>query len=267
MKKKMREAIVTNKNWFNNKQTDLLSFMRRKNLDIYYGNKQAAEEIYNEIFIQKIYGFETLKEKPIIIDAGSNIGIAMLFFKKQYPEAKVLCFEPDPNAYAILEKNINANHLKEVVAVNSALSKNNGVTPFFGEISGLDADSRGNSIIDVWGQQRKTSSKILVNTERLSTYIKSEVDFLKIDIEGAELQVLQELGEKIRFVRELVIEVHETKHVSFNNNLEDIKLILKNHKFMVATEEIFINESLPKEIQPWIRKVEPIFTMLRAKRV
>ncbi len=260
-----RNSMIKEEN-LNSVNSEPLQLMRAQGIDIYYGNALSAKEIYDEVFIQKIYNFDTNKEKPIIIDAGSNIGIATLFFKNKYPLSKVICFEPDPNAFLILQKNISVNNLKNVVAINTALSRNNGVTPFYGEVSGVAADSRGNSIMNAWGTQRETSAKILVNSQRLSDYIQEEIDFLKIDIEGAEQQVLEELGNKLRFIKEMVIEVHEIEAAYFDNSLEKIKSILNHYNFRITTQINHINDSLPGQIQHWVKKVHPIFTMLKAIR-
>lgn len=257
---------MINKQNLNNVDSKSLQLMRVQNIDIYYGNALAAKEIYDEVFVQKIYDFDTNKKKPIIIDAGSNIGIAMLFFKNKYPVSKIICFEPDPNAFLILKNNISVNGLKDVIAINAALSNNNGVIPFYGEVSGIKADNRGNSIKNVWGCQRNTSAKVLVNSQRLSDYIQEEIDFLKIDIEGAEQQVLEELGDKLHFIKEMVIEVHEIETLGFDNSLEKIKSILNNYNFKITTEINHINDLLPRQIQHWIKKVHPVFTMLKAIR-
>ena len=41
------------------------------------------------------------------IDCGANIGISILFFKKQYPDCTIMAFEPNPHAFPLLEKNVN----------------------------------------------------------------------------------------------------------------------------------------------------------------
>ena len=43
---------------------------------------------------------------PLIIDCGANIGISVLEWKSRWPMARVICFEPDPDAFRLLEMNI-----------------------------------------------------------------------------------------------------------------------------------------------------------------
>jgi FkbM family methyltransferase len=48
-------------------------------------------------------------EKPIIIDAGANIGLATLWFKAQYPKATIISIEPDAENFAVLKENVVAS--------------------------------------------------------------------------------------------------------------------------------------------------------------
>src|ERR1035437_596152 len=65
-----------------------------------------------EIFVNNQYYFKSDTDEPIIIDCGANIGMATLYFNFIYPKANIFSFEPDPNTYALLEKNVINNHLK-----------------------------------------------------------------------------------------------------------------------------------------------------------
>lgn len=58
---------------------------------------------------------------------------------------------------------------------------------------------------------------IPVRTERLSSYLDSEVDFLKLDIEGAEDAVLAEAGHRLRHVRNMFVEFHQTRGDTTNS--------------------------------------------------
>src|SRR6516164_4426665 len=49
---------------------------------------------YKDEFIQQIYHFESSSTNPLIIDGGSNIGMSILYFKRLYPNARIVGFEP-----------------------------------------------------------------------------------------------------------------------------------------------------------------------------
>tara|TARA_Y100000814_G_scaffold284277_1_gene251070 strand:- start:3226 stop:3573 length:348 start_codon:yes stop_codon:yes gene_type:complete len=68
---------------------------------IFYSSKESAIDILNEVFFENTYQFNISDNDSIIIDAGSNIGISSLFFRRNYSN-KIIAFEPDPNAFNLL---------------------------------------------------------------------------------------------------------------------------------------------------------------------
>lgn len=164
--------------------------------------------LINEIFIHKIYAFKSKKIEPFIIDAGSNIGMSILFFKKMYPGATVIGFEPSRRSFYFLEKNVKNNNLNKVQIINKALSvKQDQELKLYhpGTVHGTLRESE------------KTEDYEIAQTALLSNYINQPVDFLKMDIEGAEYKVLQELfdTDRLKFVDQMVIEYHAPQnHIS-----------------------------------------------------
>jgi hypothetical protein len=59
---------------------------------IYFNSKSSVIQTLEEVFINMAYYFYTDNVSPFIIDAGSEVGIATIFFKIFYPKAKILCF-------------------------------------------------------------------------------------------------------------------------------------------------------------------------------
>ena len=80
-------------------------------------------EMYEEIFLRKQYQFEPESQEPVILDAGSNIGLAILFFKWVFPRATVVGFEPDPEAFELLTRNVSENRLEGVRPQPGALRR------------------------------------------------------------------------------------------------------------------------------------------------
>ena len=152
---------------------------------------------YKDEFIQRIYHFEANRLDPLIIDGGSNMGISILYFKHVYPWAHVIGFEPDPTIFRILEENVTRNNLTNVTLINAGLSAQAGTVPFTSDGS-------------AGGKIGEGHSSIKVRMERLSDYLSEPVDFLKLNIEGEELSVLQEAATsgKLCNVRQLVLEYH-----------------------------------------------------------
>jgi FkbM family methyltransferase len=159
--------------------------------------------LYREIFARQCYFFRADTRTPVIFDCGANVGMATLYFKWLYPHSRVCSFEPDPANFGVLQTNIKDNGLENVDAHNVALWDTEGTIDFFSDpehkMLSMSADP-----------QRISGPAAKVPSRRLSAYITEPIDFLKMDIEGAEYRVLRDLVEsgKIALVRKMVIEYH-----------------------------------------------------------
>jgi FkbM family methyltransferase len=161
-------------------------------------DKSSFISAYKEIFEREIYKFQTANPKPRIIDCGANIGLSVLYFKKLYPGAAITTFEPDPKALAALRANVAAINASDVTIIPHAVAGSDGILQFFSE--GAD----GGRV----STEHDTTSIISITTERLSPHLSKEVDFLKIDIEGSELEVLEEAQGSLGKVRAIFVEYH-----------------------------------------------------------
>lgn len=182
--------------------------------------------LFEEIYIGQPYQFDSAKPNPVILDCGANIGVATLFFKKLYPGARILSFEPDPNSYAVLQKNIAENHLTDCAAFNVALSNREGSLDFY-----YDPSDPGNLCMSL-DQARMDKASIKVPAKKLSDYITGEVDYAKIDVEGAEHDVLSDLiaANKLTQIKQLFIEYHH--HIrGGENRLGEFLSLLERHGF------------------------------------
>jgi FkbM family methyltransferase len=148
-------------------------------------------------FIHQIYRFEATTKAPVIIDGGSNIGVSILYFKRLYPAARIIGFEPDPEIFQILQENVSVNSLEGVELINAGLGSEARSARFVAD------HSAGGRVADDVGA-------IEVQIVPLSTSITGKVDFLKLNIEGEELPVLQELEDNgtLCLVQQLVLEYH-----------------------------------------------------------
>ena len=164
--------------------------------------------MYNEIFIKKIYEFKSSTDSPKILDVGSNIGLSILFFKEQYPNCSIIGFEADPHIYEYLK--FNTQGINDLELVRKAVFDKET------ELNFCSDNSDGGSLF----QESQTSIK--VKTCLLSCYLKEPIDFLKVDIEGAETIVLRECREKLFNVKNLFVEYH-----SFNDNRQSLHELLQ----------------------------------------
>jgi FkbM family methyltransferase len=170
---------------------------------VYYEKFLYVLDLYKEVFRDRLYDFEAATESPVIFDLGANIGMATLRFKKLYPEAKVVCFEPQARAFELLSRNIKENNLQGITVNNLAVSDHDGEIVFFSEPGTGSCPGAGVICMDGFAKSR-------VRCVKLSDYISERVDLLKIDIEGSELSVLSELAGtgKLRMIDRVFLEYH-----------------------------------------------------------
>lgn len=165
---------------------------------------------YKDIFVDENYRFNTKVDTPVIIDCGANIGLSILYFKTLYPNSKVIAFEASPDISKNLRMNIENNGIKNVEIYNKAVwIHDNGI-----ELTLEGAD--GSSIFG-------SGSKAKVESMRLKTLLEKEnsIDFLKMDIEGAEVQVIKDCENSLDKVANIFIEYH-----SFDGHKQELSELL-----------------------------------------
>lgn len=173
---------------------------------------------YKEIFVDEDYKFQTTSQNPVVYDCGANVGMSCLYFSTKYPTAKIKAFEADPNIEKILSENLNQNHVGNVEVIGKAVwIDNNSI-----ELSLEGAD--GATIYS-------KTNLIMVPSVRLKDIIEKEsiIDMLKIDIEGAEYEVLKDCSGSLNNVENIFIEYHS--YINSNQNLSEIIMILEKNGF------------------------------------
>lgn len=155
-----------------------------------------------EIFNSEIYKFNptTNSSNKIIIDCGANIGLATIYFKRNFPEAEVICYEADPKIFKVLQKNIISFGFNNVNAIHAAVSIQDGNMNFLmeGGHSGMITDE-------------PVSEKIVaVKSIRLKNVLEQfdEIIFLKIDIEGHETTLIPDISDELKKVKFMFLEYH-----------------------------------------------------------
>ena len=153
---------------------------------------------YKDVFVRGIYRYRTDNPTPTIIDGGGNMGISVLGFKRDHPNANVTVFEPDLAIGQLLRENLTRNNASDGVTIVPA-----GLAAEPGRVSFHTDASAG-------GQITAEGANASIDVVRLSDHVTSDVDFLKLNIEGQELPVLREMESagKLVHVRRLVVEYH-----------------------------------------------------------
>jgi len=176
--------------------------------------------LYKEVFLRKDYAIKLSTKTPLILDLGSNIGSSIAFFKRQYPNAKIIGFEPHPILFKVLQENIKRNKFEDVELHNCAVGDKEGHLPFYvsenpGSMkSSMRADRGGNKEINVPVQKA---------SELVSKF--DHIDLIKIDVEGAEKEIFQDLVENEMISKPLnyIVEYH----LNLGKDRSDLSKFLK----------------------------------------
>lgn len=186
-----------------------------------------------EIFVDEVYKFEPSKDKMLILDCGANVGLSVVYLKNQFPNAEIIAFEPDRKVFSQLKSNIENFGFQDVKLVNAATWINEGKLNFAAE------GSVGGRISDI---QEVISNE--VDAVRLRDYIaNNKVFFLKIDIEGAEYDVLKDCKDVLGNVENLFIEFHNRNNE--DNTLDEILTWAREAGFTTYIKEAWNNMPFP----------------------
>lgn len=169
---------------------------------LYFEDLFSVYVVFKEVYLYEDYFADLDTDEPRILDCGAHIGMAALYFLNLYPKAQVICFEPDPNNFSLLERN-TAHHGASVTRHELAISADGASYT----LAQREGQSMATSLYER-SSAITTDAGIEVKSTKLSEYLDEPVDFLKLDIEGAEDGVLDECRDKLGNVNFLFIEFH-----------------------------------------------------------
>lgn len=229
----------------------------------YHRNEDEFELLVQEIFEGGEYWFACDKSDPTILDCGSHIGLSIAWFKRRFPQARIIAFEPDPQNFQLLQANVAINGFEGVELLNLAVSSRKGTARLFGDFGVAAPVASAHSLRQEWGTQR-SEQWILVNTVPLADYITGPIDYLKLDIEGLETEVLNSIEQHLHLVRAIGLEFHGTG-AQAGADEEDVVGLLRKNGFQVSvtpkSRSIF-----PSDINAWVKRVQPYLSMIMAIR-
>jgi FkbM family methyltransferase len=179
-----------------------------------------------EIFGRQVYRFPSSRESPRILDCGANIGLATLYWKQLYPEARITAFEPDPIIFRALARNCAEWQTTRVELVDQAMWSEDGEMQFWPE-----GGHSGRLLPD--GSLGGRAS-ISVRTGRLRDYLRGPIDLLKLDIEGAETEVLLDCADGLGGVEHLFVEYHS--FIDREQRLDTLLAVLRSAGYRIHVQ-------------------------------
>jgi len=216
--------------------------------------------LYKDLFIRRVYHFEAERSDPRILDCGSNIGLSVLYFKSIYPAARIAAYEPDPSIVPYLRENLAMNAIGGVEVHEAAVGGSEGVLTFYSD--GKYGSALASVAVDA---ERESWTRYDVPCLRLRDLLDEPVDLLKMNIEGAEHDAIAGAADRLREVRELLIEYHHLPGLP--RTLHDILGILHGNGFEYLLYD-FDRETNPAAQPPFRLSPETrMFLLIYARRI
>lgn len=155
--------------------------------------------ILYEIFWQRAYDLPQLRGGAFrtVVDVGANVGLAALFFLERFPVARLICVEPEPANFQLLQRNLRGT---PAVALQAALAATDGTVKMDSGPAAYNAK--------VSAETGTTEVAAIAMPKLLLSQKLAWVDLLKIDIEDYEQQVFAGPTDWLGQVGVLLIEIH-----------------------------------------------------------
>jgi FkbM family methyltransferase len=179
--------------------TSSLACMRWSGRDVFYRSGTADPFVLYQVLLRsgkkaEYYVPPALKPK-VILDIGSNIGASIIYFHRQFPDAKIFGFEPHPDTFRILQQNVG--HLRGVAIFNYGLGvRNQRVAVSADQVNFGAFNTRG-----AFKDRGHPAAPVECEVRRLDDVLReiriAQVDLIKIDCEGAEADVFSTLPDAI----------------------------------------------------------------------
>lgn len=187
--------------------------------------------LISETLLDDVYGvFEDAKDDSVFVDIGAAIGDLTTRYGFLYPKSTILGVEPSTRTYALLTKNTSDNNLKNVKTINKAVGSEKRYTLNLSSVIGCDTLSDEKNMYD--RQDKMETIAGITLSEILAAYLKGkDIDFLKIDCEGAELDIIKTIKESdFSRIHRIAIEYHN--HITPKED-EIIRDLLKKRGYKV----------------------------------
>jgi len=193
-----------------------LARLRWSGRDIFYRSGSADPFVLYQVLLKSgkkaEYYLPPAVRPKIILDIGSNIGASIIYFHRQFPDAKIFGFEPHSDTFRILQKNVA--HLPGVMVFNYGLGATHQRIAVRADNVNFGAFNTGGRFKD----RGHPSATVECEVRRLDDVLReigiAQVDLIKIDCEGAEADVFSTLpAEILNHCQWIVGEFHD--HTGF----------------------------------------------------
>lgn len=230
--------------------------------------------------------FASPENSKSFVDVGANVGQTLLRLKTIYSESDYIGFEPNPTCTSYVQKLIKINRFKNCSILNSGLSTELGIMQLEKD---SDTDSRASVVSNFRPNYFSKSENVLV-IKYESFFLEKNVNFIKIDVEGAEYEVIKGMENAIQKHRPIitceVLDSHNEAVLDFGQNranqlcemlkswnyniiqlqtqsstitnykkTETIKLVEWSHQSLALNDYLFYPSEKEEEINKRLKKI------------
>ena len=172
-----------------------MRLFKYKGLQLVYEHADHFIELV-EVFLLDVYRVSILKKDDNVIDFGAGIGdFSILASKRVGPKGKIIALEPIVENFKLLLANVQRNGCSNITPINTGVS-----------------EEPGQKEISFWGRKYTIRTDTLENIIAREK-IASKINFIKMDIEGFETEVVRKSLAVIREANAISIELHRTKEM------------------------------------------------------
>ncbi|OUR98863.1 hypothetical protein A9Q84_05475 [Halobacteriovorax marinus] len=206
--------------------------------DLSYGGESS---FVNYEKIDKDLIEKYINDEDVFFDIGANIGHFSFYFKRKFKNLKCLLFEPHPVLSSCVRKTIKYSNLTDIDVHEVALSDKDSTLEFFEDTF----NDGGHSLIsDKISKRSQQGNSFKVVAVTMDEYVKDlgirRIDFMKIDVQGAEFMLLDGAKSTIaKFSPKIFVELENAHVLKFWNKLEE----LTSKTFKVVSPHIKVEVS------------------------
>lgn len=184
--------------------------------DVWLRHGTSDVRTFEDVVIARIYQpvIEAIPRCQYIVDLGGNIGLASRFFAAANIGCNILAVEPDESNLQLYKMNMSCIHSDQWNAIHAAVWHTNAPVVLGSPPDGLDFDS-----IQVRSEVAEHDRTTICGLTPATIFEKSgfpRIDLIKVDIEGAEVEMFKGDNKWLDNVRAIAIEFHGTSRVDSN---------------------------------------------------
>lgn len=178
-----------------------------------------------------------IQESDTVIDVGAHVGYFTLYAARLATTGRIFSFEPNKESFHLLEENIKLNNFTNVNAVNSGVSDKTGKAELF-----LSKDSSIGNSMYLKDSTEKETIQVMSLSDIIKNYNIDFINFLKLDCEGAEFDIILNLPLEIfKKIHKISAEVHP---YLVHKKINDFTNFVIKNRFNVQTHSINVKENL-----------------------